>query len=86
MLRGIISVDDISVDGINQIEATLKQIADRFRGGEQERLGKLGTKILKWVHRVRGIGDIIVQFDPVHAALPWAGFRLLLQVPPIVTI
>ncbi|KAL2069071.1 hypothetical protein VTL71DRAFT_15409 [Oculimacula yallundae] len=35
--------------------------------------------VIKWLNTFKEVGDIIVQFDPVHAALPWAGFRLLLQ-------
>ena len=43
-------------------------------------LRDVGMKILRWVDKFKQIGDIIVQFDPAHAALPWAGFRFLLQV------
>ena len=50
-----------------------------FRGDELV-LAHVGMKILHWVDKFKGIGDIIVQFDPVHAALPWAGFRFLLKV------
>lgn len=37
-------------------------------------------KIIVWIDKVKQIGDIAVSFDPVHAALPWAGIRFLLQV------
>ena len=37
-------------------------------------------KVAKWVHHFREVGDIVVQYDPGHAALPWAGVRLLLMV------
>jgi hypothetical protein len=37
-------------------------------------------KLLNWMDRFKEIGDIVVQFDPVHAALPWAAVRLLLKV------
>ena len=47
---------------------------------EEVVLRDVGMKILRWVDTFRQIGDTIVQFDPVHAALPWAGFRFLLQV------
>lgn len=40
----------------------------------------VAEKMLGWVDRIKAIGDIVVQFDPVHAALPWAGFRFLLGV------
>ncbi|KAK2667987.1 NWD NACHT-NTPase, N-terminal [Fusarium oxysporum f. sp. vasinfectum] len=38
------------------------------------------TKIVKWVEHFVVIGDTVVQYDPGHAALPWAGVRFLLQI------
>ena len=52
----------------------------KLRGGEEVVLRDVGMKILRWVDKFKQIGDIIVQYDPGHAALPWAGFRFLLQV------
>ncbi|ATZ54933.1 hypothetical protein BCIN_11g02450 [Botrytis cinerea B05.10] len=40
----------------------------------------LFEKILIWVNKVKDIGDIIVSYDPGHAALPWAAVRLLLTI------
>jgi hypothetical protein len=40
-------------------------------------------KILHWVDKFKGIGDIVVQFDPGHASIPWACFRLILMVPMV---
>ena len=37
-------------------------------------------KIISWINKFKEIGDIAVNYDPVHAALPWAGLRFLLQV------
>ncbi|KAL0934979.1 multiple ankyrin repeats single kh domain-containing protein [Colletotrichum truncatum] len=37
-------------------------------------------KITGWVHRFIATGDTVVQYDPGHAALPWAAVRFLLQV------
>ncbi|KAF8422189.1 hypothetical protein EV426DRAFT_535554, partial [Tirmania nivea] len=48
--------------------------------GDDIVLRHVGLKILDWVNRFKEIGDIIVQFDPGHAALPWAGFRFLLKI------
>ena len=48
--------------------------------GEKKYLRDVADKIIQWVDKFKQIGDIIVQYDPVHAALPWAGFRFLLQV------
>jgi hypothetical protein len=41
-------------------------------------------KIIEWIDKFKQIGDTVAQYDPVHAALPWAAIRFLLQV--IVTI
>lgn len=38
------------------------------------------TKIAKWIQKFIEVGDTIVQFDPGHAALPWAALRFLLKV------
>ena len=52
------------------------------RGGETETvvIHDLFRKIAVWIDRFKGTGDIVVQYDPVHAALPWAGVRFLLEV------
>ena len=36
--------------------------------------------IVSWVKKFIAIGDIAVQYDPAHAALPWAALRFVLQV------
>jgi hypothetical protein len=38
------------------------------------------NKLTRVLIQFREIGDTIVQYDPGHAALPWAGVRLLLNV------
>lgn len=43
-------------------------------------LTRLMDGIVTWAERFKGIGDIIVQFQPSYMALPWAAARLLLQV------
>ena len=39
-------------------------------------------KIITWLAKFKEVGDIAIQKDPGHAALPWAGIRFLLQVGP----
>jgi len=75
-----------------QIASTLgtmtKGIVDEKKGkdwkiqfkGEEIVMRDVGMKILRWLDRFKEIGDIIAQYDPGHAALPWAGFRFLLKV------
>jgi len=43
-------------------------------------LRDLFSKITVWIDTFKQIGDNAVQYDPGHAALPWAGIRFLLQV------
>ena len=43
-------------------------------------LRDVADKIVLWIDRFKQIGDIAVNFDPVHASLPWAGVRFLLEV------
>lgn len=50
------------------------------RNGETVIFADLFRKIVKWIDLFKQIGDVAVQYDPVHAALPWAGVRFLLQV------
>jgi hypothetical protein len=38
------------------------------------------VKIVQWLNKFKTIGDVVVNYDPIHAALPWAGFRFLLEV------
>jgi hypothetical protein len=37
-------------------------------------------KVILWLDRFKQVGDVAVNADPIHAALPWAGIRLLLEV------
>lgn len=37
-------------------------------------------KIIHWIDRFKAVGDVAVNADPIHAGLPWASLRLLLEV------
>ena len=50
------------------------------RNGEVVILRDVLDKVMVWVNKFKEIGDMAIQYDPVHAALPWAGIRFLLQV------
>ena len=43
-------------------------------------LRDIAEKIIFWIDKFKQIGDIAVNFDQVHASLPWAGVRFLLEV------
>jgi hypothetical protein len=37
-------------------------------------------KLVSWIDRYKAVGDVVSQYDPVNAAVPWAAFRFLLNV------
>jgi len=50
------------------------------RSGEVVILRDVFGKVMKWVTKFKEVGDMAVQYDTTHAALPRAGVRLLLQI------
>jgi hypothetical protein len=48
--------------------------------GQQVILRDVAQKIFYWLQKFKEVGDVAINFDPVHAALPWAAFRFVLQV------
>ena len=50
------------------------------RNGETVVLRDIFAKMVHWIDAFKQIGDIVVQYDPGHAALPWAGVRFILQI------
>lgn len=49
-------------------------------GAHQIVFAEQATKIIGWLNKFKDVGDIAINYDPVHAALPWAGVRFLLDV------
>ena len=48
--------------------------------GRSVNLRYQADKIISWLAKFKEVGDIAIQHDAGHAALPWAGIRFLLQV------
>lgn len=48
--------------------------------GRTLRLSDAADKVVTWLDKFKAIGDIAVNADSLHAGLPWAGIRFLLQV------
>ncbi|KAI9658256.1 MAG: hypothetical protein M1821_002389 [Bathelium mastoideum] len=48
--------------------------------GEQILIRDVVDKIARWINRVKEIGDIVANYDPAHASLPWAVIRVILQI------
>jgi hypothetical protein len=48
--------------------------------GNTIKIRDIFTKITKWIEKFIEVGDAAVQYDPGHAALPWAAVRFILKV------
>ena len=65
------------------IDAQEANIANRgkFKWGDKEiDMQETAGRLVGWIVKFKEVGDIAVQYDPVHAALPWAGVRFILLV------
>ncbi|KAF5977580.1 hypothetical protein FBULB1_6512 [Fusarium bulbicola] len=67
--------------GAEQIDALIEQTSEKQRDLEKSnnKFRKYFDKIIHWLDKFKGIGDVVSSFDPVHAALPWAAFRFVLE-------
>lgn len=89
-MESLTSRDRSSLGDLEKIEALIQLKVDVEKQREicKARRWKIGRvvlrdvlgKILIWVEKLIKIGDMVVQYDPGHAALPWACMRLILQV------
>ncbi|KAL5355017.1 hypothetical protein BJX96DRAFT_170269 [Aspergillus floccosus] len=50
------------------------------KNGQRVIVKDLFAKVAKWVDHFKQVVDVAVQYDPGHAALPWAGVRFLLEI------
>ncbi|KAL8831217.1 MAG: hypothetical protein Q9170_005388, partial [Blastenia crenularia] len=65
-----------------QDESERKQwkVKKRGKNGEEVKLREVYSVIAKCAERFRDVGDLVVQADPVHTALPWLVIRTCLTV------
>ena len=50
------------------------------KNGEKLMVRDLFNSISTWIDQFKRLGDAAIQYDPGHAALPWAAVRFFLQV------
>lgn len=48
--------------------------------GRQVYLSEKVDKILQFVDKLKAVGDIVANVDPIHVGVPWAGVRAILEV------
>lgn len=59
---------------------TKRRLKYKRKNGEFVVLYDVYEKMVKWVTKFKEVGDVAMQYDPGHAALPWAAVRFFLQV------
>lgn len=63
-----------------EIECQSKKWKIKLGSGPEIVVADKAAKIMQWLNKFKAIGDFAVSYDPVHAALPWAGVKFLLEV------
>ena len=67
------------------MEAKKENIANQWKlkwGGKEINVREKMERLVGWITKFKEVVDIAVQYDPVHAALPWAGIRFILIACP----
>ncbi|KAL9049231.1 MAG: hypothetical protein Q9162_007326 [Coniocarpon cinnabarinum] len=60
-------------------ECEAKRWTYKFRG-KTVQLSDAVDNVIAFLDRFKPVGDVAVNADPIHACLPWAGIRLILEV------
>jgi len=74
------TLEDVLKTAIKAKEATMANRLKFKWGGKEINLQEKVDRLVGWIVKFKEVGDIAVQYNPAHAALPWAGVRLILQV------
>ncbi|KAL1634866.1 hypothetical protein SLS58_010495 [Diplodia intermedia] len=61
------------------VESKKNDYESRATKFQNDKLRDIYGNIALWVKRFESVGNVVASYDPVHAALPWAGVRLILQ-------
>jgi len=77
-LKVLTQLKDETIEAQQRCEE--KRLHFKRKNGEKVILRDVFGKVVKWIDLFREVGDIAVQYDPGHAALPWALLRFLIQV------
>ena len=75
-----VSIDDVRDTVQDKLDECIQKRWTYTRSnGREIVLWDVLDKVMQWVNRFKAIGDVAVQYDPGHAALPWAAIRFVLQ-------
>jgi hypothetical protein len=85
VLRQRCSGASVDIDTLCVLAARQRDLCEQrrwtflFRGRELILRDK-AAKVLAWLDVFKQVGDVAVNYDPQHFALPWAGVRFMLAV------
>ncbi|KAF8427603.1 ankyrin repeat-containing domain protein [Terfezia claveryi] len=71
-------LQDVLQRAIQAKEANMANQLKLKCGDKEFDLQETADRLVRWITKFMQVGDIAVQYDPVHAALPWAGVRFIL--------
>ena len=75
-----VSIEDVHAAVQNKLdECTRKRWKYIRSDGQKVVLWDVLNKIAKWVNKFKEVGDVAIQCDAGHVALPWAAIRFMLQ-------
>ncbi|KAF5522119.1 hypothetical protein CGCA056_v006296 [Colletotrichum aenigma] len=85
LAKAAVDNNTLSQQLLELVQGKQQQCMDRrwkFRqsNGEVVVVRDVFEKVVRWLQRFKEVGDVATQYDPAHAALPWAGVRMLLQI------
>ncbi|KAF4832769.1 hypothetical protein CGCTS75_v004426 [Colletotrichum tropicale] len=85
LAKAAVDNNTLSQQLLELVQVKQQQYMDRrwkFRrpNGEVVVIRDVFEKVVRWLQRFKEVGDVATQYDPAHAALPWAGVRMLLQI------
>lgn len=49
-------------------------------GKHKIQLRDVASNVVKFLDKFKEVGDVVTSIDPLHAGLPWAAFKVLLEV------
>lgn len=84
ILSDTVGAEEIA--GILTKEAETKRDLCRSKNWEFEfngyavKLKTIADKVVQLLDKIKAVGDVVANVDPIHVGLPWAGIRMLLIV------
>ena len=73
-------LQDVLETAILAKEANMANRCTLKWGDKEIDVQERADRLIDWITKFKEVGDIVVQYDPVHGALPWAGIRFILLV------